>query len=573
MNRLLVTLAVATVVLWPLSRQAHAAGPSSAPRASESQYDRFLRDFQVAASAGEATTAASTLLNKYPDLLVPALPVQALLHTLSGRKIPRYPLERLQAEPVYRGTLSKLLLSTNLNQRMLAYMTLASANDRSRTDVLLSAMKRDEAQAGRLWAGLALLYLDDTHVPELFDFMVDNEDFADAHLVPFFLNLDKKALQDVAFAKISSQNPKARVLAVSILGEGDLTPRTERALREAVATWPSSLKGYAISVMKRLRMGGLREALVPLLVDQDLGQISLEALATSPSADDRAYIDGLSSASSSVTTDLLNALLRSNDVAHLRTWLSLLRDRPIPSDYFISFTQESVLLGDRLLPELRCTIRRTRNRNTVSHLCRALTGRRDPASIRLLLELLSDPDETTRYWAAVSLKGNTSKEVSASLPALIRSPLLRSTALVNRAIECNHSCLKDVMRAFWKMPEPAPRDWRRTSTEYLAAFPETADRDLFRSILQDSQEDFFVKRQAVTGLGKLKDASSVDLIVGALREEVGSGPGEHFDANALTHLEALGNIKGAPAKAVVESFRASKDDRVRTFAEEVLRHW
>lgn len=76
-----------------------------------------------------------------------------------------------------------------------------------------------------------------------------------------------------------------------------------------------------------------------------------------------------------------------------------------------------------------------------------------------------------------------------------------------------------------------------------------------------------MKRFAVTGLGQLRDETSVPLIVEALHQEPPS------DLNAITYLVALGTIKGVQSKQIVESYKNSKNDSVRDLVAKLLANW
>jgi HEAT repeat protein len=243
-----------------------------------------------------------------------------------------------------------------------------------------------------------------------------------------------------------------------------------------------------------------------------------------------------------------------------------MRDGQINQNYSFFVSDQELLISDDLLDAVRDTIRRTKNHKILHELPRALAERRDNESVHLLIQLLSDSDSTVRYWAAHSLKGNSSPELLEKLPQLIRNPKLRTTALTKLAIQNKIDGLQDIYVSLLQKDPNNSTDWYRSSLQYIAAFPRAIDKDLFISILQGKQ-DAFVKRFAVAGLGQLHDQNSVPLIENALRQE------PPHDLNAITYLTALGKIKGAKAKQIIESYKDSKIDSVRTLAAKLLSDW
>lgn len=529
-------------------------------------YKGFVTEFQKAASNRLTEDRLNNVFENYSALIMPEVDSTKLMNELEGQETSYFPLRKLQTEPFYKSTIKKLIESANVYDRILAYVTLGSAGDNSFNDSLLKATKTEKLQGARMWSGLALLYLEDKRTSELFDFLVANEDLGDAHMLPFYLKLDKSSLRKTAFEKIKSGNSKARILAVQSLSVTGLTPETDKVVRDAVRTWSPTVKGYAIYTIKELRMGNLKTLLVPYLSNKDLKAISLEALANSSSPEDQNYVLSVANSSSPVSEDILDALLESSDIRMVKAWLSLVRDKKLASKYVFFVFKHPLLSSDDLLTEVQNTIRNTVNPEIRHELPRALAGRNDDESVNLLIQLLSDSDSTTRYWAAASLKGNSSAQLVALLPALIRNPKLRTVALTDLAVQNKIDGLQDVYEPFLKPDSTAPLEWKRSASDYLSAFPQAKDREYFRSILE-SKQDSFAKRSAALGLGQLKDGSSVDLIIAAMKEE------PPHDFNAMPYLVALSKIKGDKAKEVVSSYSASKSEPVRKLVSELLRDW
>lgn len=527
-------------------------------------YDGYVQEIKRPASQDFSAKDLEHIFETYRPMIMPDNDVSRLMNSLDGNTVQRFPLEKLKQEEFYHKQMEAFLDSKNRFLRIFACMTIASANDTSFNDTLRKLMKDDSDKGITMEAGIALLYLGDNHTSELFDFLVANEDFDDAHMLPLYMKLDKHALEQTAYEKITSNNSKARILAVEILSETGLNPKTEEVVKAAVKSWDMSIKGYAIYTMSALRMGHLKALLAPLLKEKSIRDISLQALANSPTPEDQDCVKSLVPHSGPVPEEALNALYASQNEAMVRDWLVIVRDKAIPEDYVFFVFQQPLLAADAQLDLLRETIRKTKNQKIRNELPRALKGRTDEESVGLLIDLLSDPDETTRYWAASTLSGVSSKKLADKIPALIKDPKLRTTALTKLAIENRIDNLGDIYRDILKS-DPG-QDSQRSATEYLSAFPSKDDAAKFRATLQNGQ-DPFLKRMATRGLGLLKDKDAVDLIIAAMNAE------PKDDLNARTYLVALGQIKGDTARRTIESFKASNEEQVRLLVAALLKDW
>lgn len=529
-------------------------------------YEGYVAELQKAGSSSMTEERLNEIFSKYSEFIMPEVDTKKLMAELSGQQTTYFPLQKLVNEPFYKATIKKLVESSNVFDRLFAYVTLASAGDSTYNDLLLKATKSEKLKGAKMWSGMALLYLKDNRTSDLFDFLVANEDFGDAHMLPFYIKLDKASLKATALAKIKSNNTKARILAVQSLAMTDLTPETDAVVREAVHSWHGENKGYAIFAMKELRMGHLKAILMPFLSDKSLRSISLAALTNSSTPEDQAYVVSLANNANPVPEDVLDALLESKDINMVKAWLSVVKDKKLAPNYSFFINDQPLLSSDALLPDVRDTLSKSTNAEVRHSLPRALEDREDPDSIKLLIALLSDADKTTRYWAAASLKDRVCPELAAVLPSLIADKNLRTVALTDLAIANKVDNLQDVYENILLDKGEDTSDWQRSCADYLAAFPKEKNREYFRSILE-SRQDFAIKRSAALGLGELRDASSLDLIIASMKEE------PPHDLNAMPYLVALSKIKGDRAKEIISSYSNSSSDQVRELAADLLRNW
>ncbi len=85
-------------------------------------------------------------------------------------------------------------------------------------------------------------------------------------------------------------------------------------------------------------------------------------------------------------------------------------------------------------------------------------------------------------------------------------------------------------------------------------------------MMDKSEENWSIRRDAAMGLGRLKDRESVVLIINELERQTN-------DYNKIIYIRALGMIKGSEAKAVIEKYRTSSEPLLQKLVEEILLNW
>lgn len=528
-------------------------------------YDDFKKDFEKALNKNFSETEINKMFDTYSRLLTPESDVTELTANLEGTVISKYPLNKFKSESLYKDNIAKLINSENPYQRILAYLVIGSSGDLAYEKNLLEKIKIEKDKGNLIWAGMALMYLNTKHTTELFDFLVENEDFGDAHMLPLFVKLNKDSLQQTAYLRIKSDSIKAKVLAAQILSETKLNPKTDELLREAVKNWDINIKGYAIYSVKELQMGNLLELLKPLLDSSQTRKIAFEALANSPTKEDRDYLNSINN-KDTVSEEFLDGLFESRSIENIKHWLVLLYTKPIPYNYVFFVFKQPLLTSDKMLPDVQLALEKIENPEIIHSLVRALDGRKDDKSTEILLKLIHHPNSTVRYWSARALKGNDSPKLLTEIPDLIKNPDIREVSFTNLAIDNKINNLQAIYDSIY-LNNPN-LDWKRSSIEYLSKFPKSRHRDIFRKLLEDKKEDFSIRYDAALGLGRLKDESSVDLIIDACERET-----KRSDLNARNYLLALSLIKGDKAKSEVLKFSKSKEENVRKIANKLLKNW
>lgn len=371
----------------------------------------FIKDFTKALDKNFTEEKLNIMFKDYSALLTPSSCVTQLTEKLKGHELAVYPLYDFKSEKLYTDNIDKLLNSKNNNQRILAYLVIGSSGDTSKEKVLLGKIKTETNKGNLIWAGMSLLYLNTTHTTALFDFLVKNEDFGDAHMLPMFIELNKDSLQQTAYIRINSSDATAKILAAQILSVTQLNSKTEMLLKQAVEDWDINIKGYAIYSVSQLQIGNLLETFKPLLDSSQTRSIALEALANSPTAEDRNYLLQLVEKQDTISEELLDCFYQSKNIDNLKYWLKLIYTKPIPKKYILLVFKQPLIQSDNILPELQTALQQMKDNEILGQLVRALEDRTDEKSVDIMISLLKHENKTVRYWTAKTLDGNKSPKL------------------------------------------------------------------------------------------------------------------------------------------------------------------
>lgn len=524
----------------------------------------FEKDF-INATRTEFTEAdLYKMYESYSVFLEPYYDMMELME--NDEQIVKYPLSKFKETASYKNNINILFNSKNDNQRLLSYLVIAGAGDKEFEKKLLERLKTENSEGNVIWAGMTLMLLKSKQTTALFDFLVEYEDFGDAHMLPLFIQLDKESLQKTAYDRINSKNVKAKILAAQILSVTGNNEKTEKLLRDAVKNWDYSIKGYAIYSIKELRIGNLKDDFIPLLDNPQTRSIAIQALANSPTKEDVEFVNQLLENEGPVSKELLDGYFESKNMENVKLWLHLVSTKEIPENYFFSTSDQPLLFSDEVLKDVQEALKTTRNTKIQQYLIKVLEGRNDKDSMDIIFSYLDSKDSSVRYWTVDILKGKQPVEVLNKLIEMLKNPEQRVVSITKVLIENNIDSLQDIYEKIYQTDKS--RDWQRSSIEYLSNFPKQNHKKLFLEILENNKSDTFIKRDAVMGLANLKDESSIDLIIKACEEE-----SSYSDYNARTYLIALSKIKGEKARKYIEKYKNSKEKFIQDFVEKLLVDW
>ncbi|MBO4319237.1 MAG: hypothetical protein J5857_02085 [Treponema sp.] len=530
----------------------------------------FEKDFINAAKNDFTETDLDEMVQAYSDFLQPFIEVTEITENLKDEQIYEYPLSKFKESASYKNNIEKLFNSQNDNQRLLSYLVIAGAGDKKFEKKLLGRIKTEESMDNIIWAGITLMCLKTKHTTELFDFLVEYENFGDSHMLPLYIQLDKSSLQKTAYNRINSENVRAKILAAQILSITGKNKKTEKLLMDAVKNWDYDIKGYAIYSIKELRIGNLKNTFIPLLENPLTRSIAIEALANSPTKEDVDYLNDYlkqcEENENSISEELLDGFYLSQNIENVKLWLHLVSTKEIPKNYFFIVSEQPLLFSDELLKDVQEALRETKHERIQQYLIGVLEGRTDQESRDIIFTYLDSKDSSVRYWTVDTLKGKQPGEVINKLIEMLEDPDKRVVSITNVLIENKVDSLQNVYEKIYQTEKSL--DWQRSSIEYLSNFPKQNHKKIFLVILENKKSDFSITRDAAMGLANLKDETSVDAIIKACENErTGS------DYNARTYLVALSKIKGEKAKKYIETYKNSKERFIRDFANELLADW
>jgi hypothetical protein len=78
---------------------------------------------------------------------------------LKGTDFNNYSMLNFKNENLYKSNIDNLLNSQNSYNRILAYLLVASTNDKSKENDLLVKIKTEKEKGNLIWSGMALLSL------------------------------------------------------------------------------------------------------------------------------------------------------------------------------------------------------------------------------------------------------------------------------------------------------------------------------------------------------------------------------------------------------------------------------
>lgn len=253
----------------------------------------FEKDFLNAANSDLLEKELNEIFNKYDNLIFPKQGTTQLMNNLRGINTDYSPLITFKDRNAYKDNIEKLLNSKNSMHRILAYITIGSAADTSYDNILLDRLKTETSEGCLTWAAMCLFYNHNKSTDQLLDFLVNHENFGDAHFVKLYLQLDSTNLKITSWKNVYSANENAKIISIQTLASIDKSAKVDSLIIQSIKTWDRDYKGYAIAALFQRNNLEKFEILKPYLKNKTTRDISIQVLEKSNFQSDKDKIEKL----------------------------------------------------------------------------------------------------------------------------------------------------------------------------------------------------------------------------------------------------------------------------------------
>lgn len=341
----------------------------------------FKKDFKAAIDSKITNSLADSLMKKH---------YSSLLWFYDGSlDVIAYPLKEMRNEGLYKNNINQLFADTARSVKTLACLMAASTNDTSKINEIKDALKYSKYK--NMFAATSLIVLGDNDLSQIIKCIIAN-DFNETvyYLTLMFLQTDKTELEKFARDSLFSDDKAVQYLAVKAMGEISPNPKNEEMLREAVLKYDLEMKGWAIAALEHYKAKNMFSLVKPYLNNSQLKQVSLRALAKSTSEEDVNYLNQML-LTEQVDRNFWEALLNSENEIHVKSWLSSLKKRKLPVDYYIYINKNEMIKNDVYFDDICEIISTSKNKMQVYSLMKYFEGRKDKKATDFLTKCLTHP--------------------------------------------------------------------------------------------------------------------------------------------------------------------------------------
>lgn len=392
-----------------LSLCVHIVLPAQVATGARSTISGFKEDLKRLVQAGFPEAQTDSLYQTYNSILFWFNPAAQLAEHIRGGSVLAYPLRDFREDSLYIHCIDILLADTAYHKNTLGCFLACAAGDTSKRAQVITVLENSGYM--HYWAAVILIYLGIRDIDPFLQFIlanIDNPNMAHAlgEAGNDFFKLDSSVLDRFGRDSLCSKVPFIRYLAIKSLSFTPNDPEKEAMLREAVVSDDTWTKGWVIAVLDHLQAGNLLPIISAYLQDKDLREVTLKALANSPTPADRKHFAYLANKEDTISHDILRSLYNSHNKKNLSFWLELLCTKPVKPDYFFLIDSNSPLRSDEMLAPLQEALDKITDPRILYLLIDALKGRTDSLSINILQSFLVHDDQELRSRAATLLKGN-----------------------------------------------------------------------------------------------------------------------------------------------------------------------
>jgi hypothetical protein len=227
------------------------------------------------------------------------------------------------------------------------------------------------------------------------------------------------------------------------------------------------LKGWAISVLSSFNAPDMFDLVQPYLNHENLRNVTLRALASSPSVKDEVYLDNLLM-KDSVDADLLMALQQSNQEKMVKKWLHALQEKKIGEHYYPFIERTPTVKQDVYFDAVCETLTKSKDQKKIYPLYDYFSNRQDEKSIQFLLKSLSIPDQDRMVKHAIvkNLRGKNSELIRQHLPVLMKNATVKDIELVYLLVEYKDKDHHDIVGS-WLNTGELEESYKQLCNTYL----------------------------------------------------------------------------------------------------------
>lgn len=236
------------------------------------------------------TTALLEAMKKdFPDTwqnMTPGLRIKPL-------DIGDYELQLFKNDTLYRNNISRLYQSSNMYQRAIAYELIERLIDTVFSNTIVSKMQNEKNELCSIRACYAATQIARKETTKIFDYIIDHEDFGDAHLLPMYLSMDTLSIINTSYERLSDKRKFGRICALQSMAMFDHSEKAGSIILKALNEWPDDEKGYAIAALGMNKSKKLKQYLEPYASNPKLKKIIIRTLQESDSREDKKFADEL----------------------------------------------------------------------------------------------------------------------------------------------------------------------------------------------------------------------------------------------------------------------------------------
>jgi hypothetical protein len=191
----------------------------------------------------------------------------------------------------YKKNISTFFNSPDSNKRVLSYRLIGVAKDTNYNVELIHRINSNENSLLKTWSTTALMANkarnSSDHLFKLFSTYPDG--LPVNILINMFISYDSISVKKTGWKFIDSKIRNEQILAIQTLSSFESDKKLQSKLLQFLSSWEMESKGWVISSIAQQRMADLKPILEKYLNNEDLKEVIIRALESSPSLTDNEF--------------------------------------------------------------------------------------------------------------------------------------------------------------------------------------------------------------------------------------------------------------------------------------------